>query len=256
MTCVLDHIALATSKQGDGWELFAGVLQGRWGQSASGPGLGYHQLQFSNNMKIRLLYPHRVGEDPFLQRFLDRHGPGVHHLAFRADPIENYVEAAANAGIRILNANLDDHEWRNAFLDPRQTQGILIHLGQELKPIRSLADAPSAHHHETSASFSRSCHPVHDLGEALELFVGILGGRIEARNRHSADLRWTGGRRLRLFQPVRLRRIGTAELRFELAAEVDTGIAPLASGLGIELDVSPAPAAASRDRARGHSHRL
>lgn len=81
---------------------------------------------------LQLLAPTRP--DSPVARFLDAHGPGVHHVAYGVADI-----AAALVELRGLGAQLVDQHPRPgsrgttvAFLHPRGAFGVLVELVQEL----------------------------------------------------------------------------------------------------------------------------
>ena len=78
--------------------------------------------------KIELLQP--TAPDSTVQRFLDKRGAGLHHIAYRVADIEGALERLAAAGIRLIDekprAGAGGH--RVAFLHPQSTQGVLIEL--------------------------------------------------------------------------------------------------------------------------------
>jgi methylmalonyl-CoA/ethylmalonyl-CoA epimerase len=63
-------------------------------------------------------------------RFLDRRGPGMHHVAFEVDDIELELERLAAAGAELI----DEHPRRGlmgleiAFVHPHATGGVLAEL--------------------------------------------------------------------------------------------------------------------------------
>ena len=71
--------------------------------------------------------------DGLVQRFLDRRGPGLHHVAFAVDAID-----AALADLDARGVSLIDREARPggmgtriAFLHPSATGGVLVELVEE-----------------------------------------------------------------------------------------------------------------------------
>ena len=70
MTAVLDHLAIGTPALTYGWELFVGVLGGRWAYGGDSPGFWWGQLEFGAGPKIELLTPSGGPDAAFLERFL------------------------------------------------------------------------------------------------------------------------------------------------------------------------------------------
>jgi methylmalonyl-CoA/ethylmalonyl-CoA epimerase len=77
---------------------------------------------------VELLRP--LGADTAVGRFLERNGPGLHHVAYGTDDIESALESARAAGLSLI----DEHPRRGirnsrvAFVHPRSTGGVLTEL--------------------------------------------------------------------------------------------------------------------------------
>jgi methylmalonyl-CoA/ethylmalonyl-CoA epimerase len=68
--------------------------------------------------------------DGTIARYLDSHGPGIHHLAIATDDIEAALETAAAAGAELIDTEPRRGAWGHeiAFLDPDSTGGALLEL--------------------------------------------------------------------------------------------------------------------------------
>lgn len=80
-------------------------------------------------VKLELLEP--TSPDSAVAKFLEKKGPGIHHLAFCIeDGVANALNEAETAGIRLIDkAPRKGAENLNiAFLHPKSTQGILTEL--------------------------------------------------------------------------------------------------------------------------------
>ena len=78
--------------------------------------------------RIELLAPTRP--DSPVARFLERRGPGLHHLCYRVPDIARALEEHNAAGYELIDvtARPGAHGHRVAFLHPRSTGGVLIEL--------------------------------------------------------------------------------------------------------------------------------
>jgi len=79
---------------------------------------------------IELLQPD-AGDNP-VRRFLDKRGPGLHHLALEVDDIDALVARLAEAGVRLIDEKPRPgaHGTRVAFVHPQSTGGVLLELVQ------------------------------------------------------------------------------------------------------------------------------
>lgn len=77
---------------------------------------------------VELLRP--LAEDSAVGRFLDRNGPGLHHVAYGTDDIQAALEAARSAGLRLIDEQPRSgiRNSRVAFLHPKSTGGVLTEL--------------------------------------------------------------------------------------------------------------------------------
>lgn len=82
---------------------------------------------------LELLCPYR--DDSVIARFLDRRGPGVHHVSFEVEDLDHAVASLAAEGIVVAGridyppeVIFEGHHWREAFVHPRDAFGVLLHL--------------------------------------------------------------------------------------------------------------------------------
>jgi methylmalonyl-CoA epimerase len=79
---------------------------------------------------IELLAP--LGPDTPVGRFLQRNGPGLHHLAYQVSDIERTLGALKDAGLELIDQQprTGIRGSRVAFLHPRSTAGVLTEIVQ------------------------------------------------------------------------------------------------------------------------------
>ena len=78
-----------------------------------------------------------VGDDSFIQKFLDTRGPAIHHVTFEVGDWDKALEACKRHNARILDiqeGETDGAQWRDTFLHPKFTGGVLVQLFWEEKP--------------------------------------------------------------------------------------------------------------------------
>ena len=80
---------------------------------------------------IELLEP--TSPDSPVAKFLDKRGPGQHHLAFAVPSIEAELRRQAAAGAKLIDKTARPGAWGHkvAFLHPESQGGVLIELLQE-----------------------------------------------------------------------------------------------------------------------------
>ena len=79
---------------------------------------------------VELLCP--LGPETAVGRFLDRRGPGLHHVAYRVEDIEQTLRDLAAAGLRLIDERprTGIRNSRVAFVHPSATGGVLTEIVQ------------------------------------------------------------------------------------------------------------------------------
>jgi methylmalonyl-CoA epimerase len=77
---------------------------------------------------VELLAP--LGPDTPVGRFLERKGPGLHHVAYQVQDIDRTLETLKGAGLRLIDesARVGIRGSRVAFLHPAATGGVLTEI--------------------------------------------------------------------------------------------------------------------------------
>lgn len=77
------------------------------------------------------------GEESFIERFLERSGPAAHHVTVEVSSFEKALKACEHHGVEPFDENrgeTDGAAWRDIFLHPKQTGGVLTQLFWEERP--------------------------------------------------------------------------------------------------------------------------
>jgi methylmalonyl-CoA/ethylmalonyl-CoA epimerase len=198
VTVVLDHLAIGTPALADGWDLFGGVLGGRWAYGMDSAGFWWGQLEFAAGPKIELLTPNGAPGGGFLDRFIAARGAGPHHLTFAVTDIDAMLARIRAAGLEPVGVNLADSNWKEAFLHPRSAHGIVIQVAQQGGPAPPCAPPRDLPAPGPATRLDLIEHHVGDLDAAVRLFRDVLDGQPEADGAGTAELTWPGGKRIRL----------------------------------------------------------
>jgi methylmalonyl-CoA/ethylmalonyl-CoA epimerase len=77
---------------------------------------------------VELVAP--LGPETGVAKFLDKRGPGLHHVAYRVEGIETVLATLASAGIRLIDESprIGIRGSRVAFLHPASTGGVLTEI--------------------------------------------------------------------------------------------------------------------------------
>ena len=79
---------------------------------------------------VELLTP--VRPDTAVAKFLERSGPGMHHVAYRTDDIDGALGRLRAAGMRLIDEQprTGIRDSRVAFVHPKSTGGVLTEIVQ------------------------------------------------------------------------------------------------------------------------------
>jgi LAO/AO transport system kinase len=138
----LDHIGIAVH---DPAELVAWFGQ-VFGVPTSEPeDVGRHRLRFvqTGGAALELVQP--LSPDAPVSRFLEKHGPGLHHLCLRVPDIDAAVAALKARGIQLIDETprAGAHGSRIAFIHPSSAHGLLVELKTIEHPPASSTKPPA-----------------------------------------------------------------------------------------------------------------
>ena len=146
----VDHVAMATWDARGPARLLTEILGAAFVDGGDEQNAGFRWLQFElPGGKIEVLEP--LHRDGFLYTFLTRRGEGLHHVTLYVADLETALPVLGAAGYKAVDVNLAHAEWKEAFLHPRDTPGVLIQLAQvpdayaTLTPPRSLDEYLADH---------------------------------------------------------------------------------------------------------------
>lgn len=129
---VFDHAAHAVPSIRSALSLYRDLLGGTVVVGGINPWGGHLavQLQYSNGGRIELLEP-VVRDSSSVGKFLERSPRGgLHHLTFKVDDLGAALEVVTRAGFTPFGTMLTQPNWKETYLHPRQTGGVLIQLAQ------------------------------------------------------------------------------------------------------------------------------
>ena len=82
--------------------------------------------------EVELVKP--TAEDTGVAKFLAERGPGMHHLCFEVDNIDEMLASLKAKGVKLINETPLSLPGRKlAFVHPKSTGGVLVELYEVLK---------------------------------------------------------------------------------------------------------------------------
>ena len=125
----IDHIGVAVANLDDAVALYSERLRMavQHRETIAEQGVEAVLLEVGES-HVELLRP--LSPDTTLGRFLERRGPGLHHVAYGTDDIEAALESVRAAGLRLIDEEprLGIRRSRVAFVHPSSTGGVLTEL--------------------------------------------------------------------------------------------------------------------------------
>jgi methylmalonyl-CoA/ethylmalonyl-CoA epimerase len=171
---LFDHIAIAVPRLAEAEAVLAGELGGRSTFGMTTEEYRFWHWRYEGGGDLEVLEP--AGANGFLHRFIAQHGPGIHHVTFTVPSLAEACDRARAHGYSIVGYDDSDPEWSEAFLHPKQAQGIVVQFAQ------TNADRPIVPAHEGSPkSQSRAGDPA---------AIKVLGLRLSVRSRERAHIQW------------------------------------------------------------------
>lgn len=128
----LDHVAIAVPSLADALPLFE-LITGAGGSGIEAvPDQGVNIVFLgSGPTRLELIEPARP--DTGVARFVEKRGPGLHHIALRVPDLASTLDALAERGTPLIDRvpRAGAHGRRIAFVHPSAAQGVLIELVED-----------------------------------------------------------------------------------------------------------------------------
>jgi methylmalonyl-CoA/ethylmalonyl-CoA epimerase len=83
---------------------------------------------YLGSFKLELIESTRP--DSFVERFLAKRGPGLHHWSFEATNLASHLDRLERDGLRIVDRFDAGDEFVTAFISPRSAYGVLVQFWQ------------------------------------------------------------------------------------------------------------------------------
>lgn len=200
----LDHLAIATT-DGIALERFLeGPLGGRRDKGGEhhdhGDAFRGGQWVFPGNGKVEVLEP-LGGPESRMGRFLRHHVSRIHHVTFFVDDLALATRHARELGFEVAEGRPVDG-WREAYLNPKQTFGLLFQLVDATADYAAVGLLPhwTGFSCEQAAASAQPSGPVqivalrlrvHSRTATDRLLRDLLGGSLEQREGELC-FRWPG----------------------------------------------------------------
>jgi methylmalonyl-CoA/ethylmalonyl-CoA epimerase len=125
----IDHIGVATDDLEGAIALYEGTLGMPVAHRETVESQGVEAVLLDvGEGHVELLRP--LGPDTPVGKYLERKGPGLHHVAYAVDDIEGVLGRLKEAGIEMIDSEprTGIRDSRVAFVHPRSTGGVLTEI--------------------------------------------------------------------------------------------------------------------------------
>ena len=187
-----DHIAIGVPRIADALPFVVGELGGRAAGGGTTRAFAFRQWTFGGG-KLEILEP-AGAPGGFLHRFLERRGPGVHHVTFDVPDLDASCARAQEMGFDVVERDDSDPDWSEAFLHPKRAMSIVVQMVQTRVQHEPQVAAPEPGDPETGALGIELIGlrlAARSLARARELWCDLLAGHGRTID-GELEVRWPG----------------------------------------------------------------
>tara|TARA_Y100001935_G_C17292600_1_gene504307 strand:- start:610 stop:1062 length:453 start_codon:yes stop_codon:yes gene_type:complete len=134
----LDHLGVAVSNLQEGFKFYQSLGFTKMDiEEVPSEKVRVGFLNLANSCSIELLEP--MSEDSPVAKFIQKKGPGIHHVCLRVKGIRGVVESLKSKGVQLINdePRIGAHNCLVVFVHPRSTGGILLELSEKQDQVGS-----------------------------------------------------------------------------------------------------------------------
>ena len=127
-----DHVSIAVRSIASASALLALVGAEHFdGGTSDMAAFRWEQYRLPGDAVLELIAPLDPDDaSHFINRFIEERGEGLHHLTFKVKSLSNAVARAEALGFTVVGIDETDPEWKEAFVHPKSTHGVLIQLAE------------------------------------------------------------------------------------------------------------------------------
>ena len=130
----VERVAIAVRELEPARAFFESVLGAEFAGIEDVADQGFRYQPFTvAGFTMELLCPYE--ETSVIARFIEKRGPGVHHVSFQVDDLDEALASLAEAGVTAVHrieypdeVTFEKFHWREAFVHPAQAFGVLLHI--------------------------------------------------------------------------------------------------------------------------------
>ena len=127
----LDHLGIAVHSLDEGFKFYQALgFKQLPTEEVSSEQVRVGFVNLGNRSSIELL--EATSETSPIKKFIEKRGPGIHHVCLRVKGIDAVVERLKQAGVRLVNEvpRPGAHGCRVVFVHPSSAGGVLLELSE------------------------------------------------------------------------------------------------------------------------------
>jgi methylmalonyl-CoA/ethylmalonyl-CoA epimerase len=131
----MDHIGIAVRTLDEGARFYQTLGFGTMHiETVADQKVRVAMLDLANHSRLELLEP--TSADSPVQKFLDKNGPGIHHICLRVQNLRALLGELKKAQVRLIDSEprAGAHNCQVAFVHPHATGGVLLELSEPGEP--------------------------------------------------------------------------------------------------------------------------
>ena len=131
----LDHIGIAVKSLDEGKVFYQALgISEMEVETVESEKVKVGFITLKNGSRIELLEP--TSNDSAVAKFLDKRGPGIHHICLRVQNIRDVMKKLKDKGLKVLSdePKRGAHNCLVAFVHPASAGGVLVELSEKEKP--------------------------------------------------------------------------------------------------------------------------
>jgi methylmalonyl-CoA/ethylmalonyl-CoA epimerase len=121
----VDHVGIAVESIADAEPVLTALGCEKRTEEAIEDEFRWAYYRLGNASRLELIEP--VADESFLTEFLDRYGPGLHHITLEVAAIDAVIEELEAAGLSVVDYE-EYEDWTEAFVSPGNPTGTLFQL--------------------------------------------------------------------------------------------------------------------------------
>ncbi len=146
-------------------------------------------IELGTSCFIELIDP--IGNEGFVQRFLDHRGDGVHHITIQVEDAKAMAKAFKDKGVPAFGFNENLPGWKEFFVHPKDAFGVLLQFA-EFNPLdwinpgyvpKSYQEFVEKEDEQIHGQGKTEVHRLDEKGDrAVELTQGKVSIRVEQKD--------------------------------------------------------------------------